>query len=219
MLGELQKGMALVTGYWFAQDMNWMDGEVCGSGAEHCNMNPAYISNWKITSNDGPAPPSPGPAPPASGGCCKFGEDCGDCGDDNTGWCHQSAANCEICTGSFDASAPAPSCSGVPAPTPPSPGPSPPASGGCCKFGADCGDCGEDNTGWCHQSVANCETCTGSFDTSAPAPSCNGDAPAPVPTPPAPPTPPSPVPTPPAPPTPPSPSPFPAIYCNPHTTP
>merc|ERR1712241_1280072 len=165
MLGELQKGMALVTGYWFAQDMNWMDGEVCGSGAEHCNMNPAYISNWKITSNDGPAPP-------ASGGCCKFGEDCGDCGDDNTGWCHQSAANCDICTGSFDASAPAPSCNGAPAPTP-SPQPAPPASGGCCKFGADCGDCGDDNTGWCHQSAANCETCTGSLDDSAPAPSCS----------------------------------------------
>merc|ERR1711878_233720 len=47
MLGELRKGMALVTGYWFA-----------------------------------------------------------DCGDDNTGWCHQSAANREICTGTFDASAP-----------------------------------------------------------------------------------------------------------------
>merc|ERR1719464_1527882 len=157
MLRELQQGMVFMTGYWFAPDMNWMDGEACGSGAEHCNMNPAYISNWKITSNDGPAPPSPGPAPPASGGCCKFGADCGDCGDDSTGWCHQSAANCEVCTGTFDAS--------------------------------------------------------------APAPSCNGDAPAPVPTPPAPPTPPSPVPTPPAPPTPPSPSPVPAIYCNPHTTP
>merc|ERR1712045_304601 len=157
--------------------------------------NPAYISNWRITSNDGPAPPSPGPAPPASGGCCKFGEDCGDCGDDNTGWCHQSAANCEICTGSFDASAPAPSCNGAPAPTPPSPVPAPPASGGCCKFGADCGDCGDDNTGWCHQSAANCETCTGTFDASAPAPACNGDAPAPVPTPP---TPPSPGPAPPA---------------------
>merc|ERR1712183_398027 len=131
---------------------NWMDGEVCGSGAEHCNMNPAYISNWRITSNDGPAPPSPpGPAPPAAGGCCRFGDDCGDCGDDNTGWCHQSAANCEVCTGSFDASAPAPSCETDPAPapapptppTPPSPsppGPAPPAAGGCCRFGDDCGD-------------------------------------------------------------------------------
>merc|ERR1711860_355733 len=63
----LDRGMAFVTGYWFAQDMNWMDGELCGNGAEHCNMNPAYISNWRITSNDGPvpSPPSPAPAPPA----------------------------------------------------------------------------------------------------------------------------------------------------------
>merc|ERR1719150_1650630 len=71
MLTEIRKGMAFVTGYWFAQDMNWMDGELCGNGPEHCNMNPAYISNWRLTSNGGP--PSPGPAPPASGGCCKFG--------------------------------------------------------------------------------------------------------------------------------------------------
>ena len=25
VLGVLQKGMALVTGYWFAQDLSWMD--------------------------------------------------------------------------------------------------------------------------------------------------------------------------------------------------
>merc|ERR1711997_516946 len=64
----LDRGMAFVTGYWFAQDMNWMDGELCGSGAEHCNMNPAYISNWRLTSGDGPVPspsPSPSPSPPA----------------------------------------------------------------------------------------------------------------------------------------------------------
>merc|ERR1719436_1026184 len=100
-------------------------------------MNPAYLSNWRITSNDGPAPPSPGPAPPSpgpappgSGGCCKFGADCGDCGDDNTGWCHQSAANCEICTGTFDSTADSPSCDGspdpVPSPNPPAPVPNPP---------------------------------------------------------------------------------------------
>jgi len=45
-------------------------------------------------------------------------------------------------------------------------------SGGCCKFGADCGDCGDDGTGWCHQSASNCATCTGTFDSSAPAPGC-----------------------------------------------
>merc|ERR1711902_187165 len=68
MLEEIQKGMVFVTGYWFAQDMNWMDGELCGNGAEHCNMNPAFISNWRLTSGDGPVPspsppPSPGPEP------------------------------------------------------------------------------------------------------------------------------------------------------------
>merc|ERR1712045_168536 len=154
MLKEIQKGMVFVTGYWFAPDMNWMDGELCGNGPEHCNMNPVYISNWRLTTNSGPAPPSPGPAPPS------------------------------------------------------------PASGGCCKFGPDCAGCGDDNTGWCHQSAANCEICTGTFDASAPAPSCSGDAPAPVPTPPTPPTPPSPSPVPA-----PSPGPLPAIYRNPHTTP
>jgi len=54
MLKELRQGMVFVTGYWFAEDMNWMDGEVCGNGPEHCNRNPAYISNWRITSNDAP---------------------------------------------------------------------------------------------------------------------------------------------------------------------
>merc|ERR1712241_390336 len=44
--------------------------------------------------------------------------------------------------------------------------------GGCCRFGADCGDCGEDGTGWCHQSASNCVQCTGSFDSSASAPAC-----------------------------------------------
>merc|ERR1719210_1788685 len=158
MLTEIRKGMVFVTGYWFARDMNWMDGELCGNGPEHCNMNPAFISNWRLTSNGGPAPPSPVPAPPASGGCCKFGADCGDCGDDNTGWCHQSAANCDICTGTFDASAPAPSCNGdapAPVPTPPAP-PTPPspspvpaiycnphtAPAQYCPNGDVCPDCG-----------------------------------------------------------------------------
>merc|ERR1719276_757092 len=89
MLRELRKGMAFVTGYWFAADMNWMDGDVCGSGTEHCNMHPAYISNWRITTNDGPEPspspdvPTPGPAPepaptpePAPEGKCCWGSKC-----------------------------------------------------------------------------------------------------------------------------------------------
>merc|ERR550532_794146 len=66
--------------------------------------------------------------------------------------------------------------------------------GGCCRFGADCGDCGEDGTGWCHQSASNCATCTGSFDSGASAPNCNGGGGPLPPSPPAPPTPPSPAP-------------------------
>jgi len=66
----------------------------------------------------------------------------------------------------------------------PTPGGSPtPGSGqGCCKFGADCGDCGEDGTGWCHESASNCALCTGTFDPSAAAPACVGEPPAPTPT-------------------------------------
>merc|ERR1740139_507296 len=69
-------------------------------------------------------------------GCCRFGADCGDCGDDGTGWCHQSASNCATCTGSFDPSGPSPGCGGGPSPSPlptppgPNPGPSPPAPAG-----------------------------------------------------------------------------------------
>merc|ERR1711878_128722 len=62
---------------------------------------------------------NPGPTP--SGGCCKFGADCGDCGLDGTGWCHQSASNCAECTGSFNPSASAPNCNGGGSPAPPTP--------------------------------------------------------------------------------------------------
>jgi len=64
----------------------------------------------------GPAPspgPSPGPVPsppPTGSGCCNFGGACGDCGDDGSGWCHQSAGNCGVCTGSWDPTGQAPSC-------------------------------------------------------------------------------------------------------------
>jgi endoglucanase len=109
---------------------------------------------------------STGVGPGPSGGCCKFGADCGDCGEDGSGWCHGSASNCAACTGSFDSSASAPQCFGG--------GPSSPIrnQGGCCKWGNDCGDCGNDGTGWCHQSSSNCGACAGTFDGSAPSPGC-----------------------------------------------
>merc|ERR1719270_3101567 len=149
----------------------WSDGQLTASGR--------YMKG-AISGNGG------GGGGGGSGGCCRFGADCGDCGEEGTGWCHQSASNCAECTGSFDSSASAPSCGGVPtppSPTPPTP-PSPTPAGGCCMFGADCGDCGLDGTGWCHQSASNCAECTGSFNPSASAPNCNGGGS------PAPPTPP-----------------------------
>merc|ERR1719226_267705 len=82
-----------------------------------------------------------------------------------------------------------PSCGTPAASTPPAAVPPSAATrgGGCCKFGADCGDCGEDGTGWCHQSASKCAECTGSFDPSgSPPPGCGGTGgprppPAPVP--------------------------------------
>merc|ERR1719491_494533 len=112
MLEEIQKGMVFVTGYWFAQDMNWMDGELCGNGAEHCNMNPAYLSNWRLTTNDGapapgpaPGPPSP-PAPTPEGGKCSWGGpcwggECAGCNTDPSNWCNQNQQNCQECTGQW----------------------------------------------------------------------------------------------------------------------
>merc|ERR1712187_103869 len=61
--GSLLNGMAFVTGYWTAEDMNWMDGDSCGGGKEFCNNNPVYLGNWRITTNS-PSPPSPTPTPP-----------------------------------------------------------------------------------------------------------------------------------------------------------
>merc|ERR1719336_3756618 len=82
--------------------MNWMDGELCGNGPEHCNMNPAYISNWTLTSNTGPAPgPAPSPAPPAGQGMCCWGPDCSGCQADSENWCSQSAHNCQVCGGTW----------------------------------------------------------------------------------------------------------------------
>jgi len=114
----------------------------------------------------------PGPSPPGSGGCCRFGADCGDCGEDGTGWCHGSASNCAECTGTFDSSGPDPSCGGVPTPSPspnPSPPPTPPTTPpsppGCsdanqyCEDWAANGEC-ESNSGWMQDNCpASCGTC------------------------------------------------------------
>eukprot|EP00928_Gymnodinium_smaydae_P007977 TRINITY_DN12863_c0_g2_i3.p1 TRINITY_DN12863_c0_g2~~TRINITY_DN12863_c0_g2_i3.p1 ORF type:complete len:560 (+),score=17.19 TRINITY_DN12863_c0_g2_i3:69-1682(+) len=149
-----------------------------------------FDRNGVTAAGSSPNNPNPTPAstPIVGGGCCKFGADCGDCGDDLTGWCHKSSANCDVCTGVYDPSAPAPQCGGsAPSPTParpspvPRPTPSTATGGGCCKFGGDCGDCGDDLTGWCHKSSANCDVCTGDFDPSAQAPQCGGSAPSPTP--------------------------------------
>jgi len=103
MLRVLDKRMAFVTGYWFAGDMNWMDGEQCGGGEEHCNMNPARISNWRLYTNGpvpAPPPPMPTPAPtpppaPVGSKCCWTG--CTSCQDDPTNWCNQGGEH--RCTG------------------------------------------------------------------------------------------------------------------------
>jgi len=108
MLKVIQTGMAFVTGYWFASDMTWLDGDQCGSGTETCNEHPVGISNWRITSNDQPVPtsaPTPStPTPPTpsttttilpvsgTGKCCWDG--C-DSGCQTEGYCVESQANCE----------------------------------------------------------------------------------------------------------------------------
>jgi len=115
-----------------------------------------------------PPPPTPSPTPtptPGRGGCCRFGGACGDCGDDGTGWCHISANNCAVCTGTFDSSAAAPSCSGAPSPpSPPSPtpSPSPPAGPGQCCYGGGCTSCNGAGE-WCSSSASACGSCGGSY--------------------------------------------------------
>jgi len=100
--GSLERGMAFVTGYWTAPDMNWMDGDTCGQGAEHCNENPVYLGNWRITTNSPapPAPPSPTPTPgppaPSGQGKCYW-QDCG--GHVMDGWCSETADHCAGCGG------------------------------------------------------------------------------------------------------------------------
>merc|ERR1712151_462002 len=59
-----------------------------------------------------------------------------DCGEDGSGWCHQSVSNCAVCTGFFNYGATAPNCGGSPSPQPqptPSPGP-------CSDENQNCGN-------------------------------------------------------------------------------
>lgn len=104
MAKSIENLMVFVTGYWYASDMNWLDGEECGSGAEHCNMNPAYIKNWRLTSNDMPLPPTPAPPPtpptpppptpaPGKGKCC-WNNDCTGCQDDPSNYCNEDQGAC-----------------------------------------------------------------------------------------------------------------------------
>jgi len=106
MLQDMLGGMVFVTGYWFDKHMNWLDKEACGSGEEHCSENPAYIKNWRLTTNGGgpvpspsPTPPSPSPTPtppsPGPGKCC-WGGNCNTGCENNPGaWCNQAQGNCE----------------------------------------------------------------------------------------------------------------------------
>jgi len=116
----------------------------------------------------GPPPtPTSAPTPPTGGGCCRFGADCGDCGDDGTGWCHQSASNCATCTGSFDSSGSAPSCGGGSPPrrrsAAPSPPPTPPTTGGRCCYGGGCSSCNGAGE-YCSSSVGACQNdCGGTY--------------------------------------------------------
>merc|ERR1719442_268359 len=105
---------------------------------------------------------SPSPSPPSgSGGCCRFGADCGDCGDDGTGWCHLSSSNCNTCTGTFDPSAASPSCNGGGNPSPsPSPSPTPPSTGGRCCYGGGCSGCNGEGE-WCSSSASACQDSCG----------------------------------------------------------
>merc|ERR1712151_653406 len=89
-----------------------------------------------------PPTPSPGTGGPG-GGCCQFEADCGDCGEDGSGWCHQSVSNCAVCTGFFNWSATAPNCGGSPSPQPqptPSPGPCSDENQNCGSWAAS-GQC------------------------------------------------------------------------------
>lgn len=139
--GSLLRGMAFVTGYWTDPHMNWLDGDVCGGGEEHCSGAPAYISNWRITTDSPapPAPPMPNPAPsPAGNGqymCCWGGpEGCKGVED----WCGQASGNCQgKCGGQWSK-----------------------VSYKCCYGGKNC----KANGNWCNEAPDHCTSkCNGQW--------------------------------------------------------
>jgi len=121
------------------------------------------IGSFLVHPTQAPTPgPSPSPSPGGSG-CCRFGVDCGDCGEDGTGWCHQSASNCNTCTGTWDPSRNPPGCGGSPSPPPSPPTSCSDGNPGCPAWAAS-GEC-QRNPGWmlenCRLSCNNCPTqCT-----------------------------------------------------------
>jgi len=68
------------------------------------------IGFWQAVENPFAAVEGGGGGGGGGSGCCTFGGGCGDCGDDGTGWCHQSPDNCATCTGSWDGGAETPAC-------------------------------------------------------------------------------------------------------------
>jgi len=96
--GSLEKGMVFVTGYWTATDMNWLDGEECGSGSESCSGAPAYISNWRLTTNGSPVPGLAPAASPEEHKCCWGGCN-GRCTSE--GSCVESQTRCGTCNGEW----------------------------------------------------------------------------------------------------------------------
>uniref|UniRef100_A0A7S2JIW3 Uncharacterized protein n=1 Tax=Zooxanthella nutricula TaxID=1333877 RepID=A0A7S2JIW3_9DINO len=97
--------------------MNWLDGDECGQGEEHCSDNPAYISNWRITTNGSPAPPappsptpgpgpaptpapSPAPSPDSEGDSCCWQNSCKACSRRGE-WCASKDRCLKDCKGSW----------------------------------------------------------------------------------------------------------------------
>jgi len=91
--------------------------EGCRWSFDHLGDNPKAHSHYRVPCpaellrrsgckrDDEDSFSTTGPTGPVTGGgsgCCSWdGSSCGDCGDDGTGWCHKSSANCAQCTGNF----------------------------------------------------------------------------------------------------------------------